>query len=120
LEGLIHGISRRWKVSVDKLQNDLAQAPYILYISGMPSSSVHAPTPTSASYAALRYQGVPPPEAKAALELPEATAARFERLFLARPGAGPDPMRPRFARHALHVAAVTAQGGYPVLPKKCR
>jgi hypothetical protein len=47
-------------------------------------------------------------------------AARFERLFLASPGAGPDPMRPRFARHEAHVAAVIGQGGYPVLPEKCR
>ena len=86
----------------------------------MPSSSTRPQVPTSASYAALRYQGVPPPRARAMLELPEATAARFERLFLARPGAGPDPMRPRFARHGRHVAAVMAQGGYPVLPEKCR
>ena len=86
----------------------------------MPSSSIHSQTPTSGSYAALRYQGVPPPRARAALELPEATAARFERLFLASPGAGPDPMRPRFARDEAHVAAVMAQGGYPVLPDKCR
>jgi len=86
----------------------------------MVSSSPHPQIPTSASYAALRYQGVPPPRVRIALELPAATAARFERLFLARPGAGPDPMRPRFARHASHVAAVLAQGGYPVLPDKCR
>jgi hypothetical protein len=86
----------------------------------MPSSSSVPQIPTSASYAALRYQGVPPPGARAALELPEATATRFERLFLARPGAGPDPMRPRFARHASHVAAVMARGGYPVLPDKRR
>jgi hypothetical protein len=29
-------------------------------------------------------------------------------------------MRPRFARHASHVAAVMARGGYPVLPDKRR
>jgi hypothetical protein len=63
---------------------------------------------------------VAPPGARAALGLPEAAAARFERLFLARPGAGPDPMRPRFARHEFHVAAVMAQGGYPMLPEKGR
>ena len=87
---------------------------------GMPCPSPHLQIPTSASYAALRYQGVPPPQARDALDLPEATAARLERLFLARPGAGPDPMRPRFARNAAHVAAVLAQGGYPVLPGKSR
>jgi hypothetical protein len=86
----------------------------------MSSSSTPSQIPTSASYAALRYQGVAPPRARATLELPEATAVRFERLFLARPGAGPDPMRPRFARHAVHVAAVMAQGGFPVMPEKCR
>jgi hypothetical protein len=86
----------------------------------MRSSAIQPPLSTSASYAALRYQGVPPPRAGAALELPAATAARFERLFLARPGAGPDPMRPRFARHEGHVAAVMAQGGYPVLPETGR
>lgn len=86
----------------------------------MANSAPHPQIPTSASYATLRYEGVPPPQARTALQLPETTAARFERLFLARPGAGPDPMRPRFARHELHVAAVTAQGGYPVLPEKCR
>ena len=86
----------------------------------MASSSIQPQLSTSASYAALRYQGVPSPAARAELELPARTAARFERLFLARPGAGPDPMRPRFARHEEHVAAVTAQGGYPVLPGRSR
>ncbi|MGH6965604.1 MAG: hypothetical protein ACREE0_14080 [Phenylobacterium sp.] len=86
----------------------------------MPSSLPHPQIPTSASYATLRYEGVPPPQARVSLQLPETTAARFERLFLARPGAGPDPMRPRFARHELHVTAVMAQGGYPALPERSR
>jgi hypothetical protein len=74
----------------------------------------------SASYAALRYQGVCPSRASATLELPAARAERLERLFLARPGGGIDPMRPRFALHGAHVAAVMAQGGYPVLPERGR
>jgi hypothetical protein len=40
----------------------------------------------------------------------------MEALFRARRGgAGPDAMRPRFARHETHAAAVLAAGGYPVL-----
>jgi hypothetical protein len=74
----------------------------------------------SASYAALRYEGVPPPRARVALGLTEATASRFEQLFQARPCGGNDPMRPRFARHAVHVTAVMAQGGFPAMPEKCR
>ena len=31
------------------------------------------------------------------------------------PGRGADAMRPRFARHELHVAAVQAEGGFPAL-----
>jgi hypothetical protein len=74
----------------------------------------------SASYAALRYEGTPPPRARAALDLSPATAARLERLFQARPGGGPDAMRPRFARHAAHVRAVLAQGGFSTLPERRR
>lgn len=77
-------------------------------------------TLASKSYAVLRYEGAPPPQVRAALGLPEAAAARLERLFQAKSGGGSDPMRPRFARHAAHVAAVAAEGGYPVLPEPCR
>jgi hypothetical protein len=86
----------------------------------MPSTSPNPHPLASASYAALRYEGVPPPRARVALGLAEATASRFEQLFQARPGGGSDPMRPRFARHAVHVAAVMAQGGFPAMPEKCR
>ena len=86
----------------------------------MPSTSPDQATLASASYAALRYEGIPPPRVREALGLPEATAARLEQLFRARPGGGTDPMRPRFARHAAHVAAILAEGGYPVLPERCR
>jgi hypothetical protein len=55
-----------------------------------------------------------------ALGLGQAEQARLERLFQARAYPGPDPMRPRFARHAAHVAAVTAAGGYPALAERRR
>jgi hypothetical protein len=85
------------------------------------STSIHDLSPlASASYAALRYEGAPPPRAQAALDLSPAAAARLERLFQARPGGGTDPMRPRFARHSAHVRAVLAQGGFPVLPERPR
>jgi hypothetical protein len=74
----------------------------------------------SASYAALRHEGLPPPRAQAALDLSPAAATRLERLFQARPGGGTDPMRPRFARHSAHVRAVLAQGGYPALRQRRR
>jgi len=77
-------------------------------------------TLASKRYAVLRYEGAPPPQVRAQLGLPEATAASLERLFQAKPGGGMEAMRPRFARHAAHVAAVAAQGGYPVLPQPCR
>ena len=86
----------------------------------MTSISPDRSTLASASYAALRYEGIPPPRARAALGLAQDTAECLERLFQARPGGGDDPMRPRFARHAEHVRAVVGQGGYPVLPDPCR
>ena len=86
----------------------------------MPNPSPDPITLASKSYAALRYEGVPPPRARKTLGLGEATAAELERLFQVRPGGGDDPMRPRFARHAQHVRAVIGQGGYPVLPDPCR
>ena len=85
------------------------------------NQSMHDLSPlASASYAALRYEGLPPPRAQAALDLPPATAARLERLFRARPGGGTDPMRPGFARHSAHVRAVLGEGGFPVLPGRSR
>ncbi|MDB5423666.1 MAG: hypothetical protein JWQ29_1082 [Phenylobacterium sp.] len=86
----------------------------------MPITSDAPLTLASKRYAVLRYEGVPPPGVRAALDLPEATALRLEELFQARPGGGDDSMRPRFARHAAHVAAVMDEGGYPVLPDPCR
>ena len=69
----------------------------------------------SASYAVLRYEGAPPPRARDELGLGAPAAQRLERLFQARAGGGTDPMRPAFARHAAHVKAVLAAGGYPAL-----
>ena len=72
----------------------------------------------SASYAACRYGGAPPGIVQVQLDLPPETAAMLERLFQRRTGGGPGAMRPRFARHEAHVRAVTAEGGYPVLPAR--
>jgi len=77
-------------------------------------------TLAAASYAATRQGGTPPDLARIELDLPVEMAARLERLFRAVPGGGPDAMRPRFARHAAHVCAVMAQGGFPVLQERCR
>jgi hypothetical protein len=69
----------------------------------------------SACYVNLRYEGYPPPRARAELGLSEGPAAKLERLFLTRCAEGRSAMRPKFARHAKHVAAVRAAGGFPVL-----
>ena len=69
----------------------------------------------NASYANLRYEGLPPLRARQELGVGERRAARLERLFLARPGGGPDAMKPRFAKHAAHVRSALAAGGFPVL-----
>jgi hypothetical protein len=46
---------------------------------------------------------------------------RLEKLFQARRGGGvDDPMKPRYAKHGRHVAAVLAEGGYPILPERRR
>jgi hypothetical protein len=74
----------------------------------------------AASYSTSRHGGAPPDLVQVELDLPPETAARLERLFRARPGGGADAMRPRFARHAAHVGAVVALGGYPVLPERGR
>jgi len=79
-----------------------------------------ASTLASASYAVCRHGGAPPELAQAELALPAETALRLERLFRARSGGGPNAMRPQFARHAAHVRAVLAQGGYPALAERGR
>lgn len=80
-------------------------------------------TPTllaSKAYSALRHGGAPAAIARVQLGLSAEAAARLERMLLARPGGGPDAMRPSFARHDRHVAAVRAGGGYPVLRETAR
>ena len=68
------------------------------------------------AYAVLRHGGASQARARAELALSGAKAQALEALFRVRPpGRGMDAMRPRFARHAEHVAAVTAAGGFPVL-----
>ena len=81
----------------------------------MSTSTLHISTLASACYAVLRHMGSSPESARAELDLPRATAARYERLFLGRPGRGADSMRPKFARHAAHLRGVLAEGGFPVL-----
>jgi hypothetical protein len=58
---------------------------------------------------AIRY---PDPTSKTVV----ATKARFQ----ARPGDASDRTTPRFARHAAHLRAVLAEGGFPVLPDRAR
>jgi len=68
------------------------------------------------SYAALRYGGASQARAQAELAITPLQAGQLESLFhVPRPGKLLDRMRPRFARHDRHVAAVLAGGGYPVL-----
>ena len=86
----------------------------------MSTSTLHISTLASASYAVLRQMGASPEAARAELDLPPATAARYERLFQGRPGRGPDSMRPKFARHGAHVAAVLAAGGFASLTDVAR
>lgn len=64
------------------------------------------------AYAALRFGGASPARARTELALEPLVAARLEAGFGRWPGRW---MRPRFARHAAHVAGVRAAGGFPVL-----
>lgn len=84
----------------------------------MPTQNRRYTTSASASYAVLRHGGSPPAAAQAELALEPRRALRLERLFQARKGGGPDSIKPRFAHHAAHVAAVERAGGYPVLPER--
>ena len=68
------------------------------------------------TYAALRYSGASQGRACAELGLPADSGRQLEARFrVPRPSQGADAPRPRFARCDLHVAAVLATGGYPVL-----
>ncbi len=73
---------------------------------------------THSTYAALRYGGASQARAQAELAIPPDQARQMEAIFhVPRPGKQLDRMRPRFARHGEHVAAVRATGGYPVLAR---
>ena len=68
------------------------------------------------TYAVLRYGGASMARACAEIYVSSGRGMVLEAIFqVRRPGAGGDAMRPRFARHAAHVAATTAAGGYPAL-----
>jgi hypothetical protein len=41
-------------------------------------------------------------------------------MFQAKTGGGADAMKPRFARHAQHIATVLEQGGFPALRERRR
>jgi hypothetical protein len=86
----------------------------------MSTSTPHISTLASACYAVLRHMGSSAEAARAELDLPPATADRYERLFQGRPGRGPDSMRPRFARHDAHVRAALGEGGFAALKDFCR
>jgi hypothetical protein len=67
-------------------------------------------------YSALRHGGASRERACAELGVSSGRGEVLEALFLRRSrGPGPEAMRPSFARHDRHVAAVLAAGGYPVL-----
>jgi hypothetical protein len=89
-------------------------------VSDMKPFKPPSPTLIAASYAACRHGGIPPDVACVQLELPAATAAQLERLFLRRASGGANAMRPRFARHAAHVRATLSEGGFPALPERRR
>ncbi|WP_156467145.1 MULTISPECIES: hypothetical protein [unclassified Phenylobacterium] len=75
-------------------------------------TSSHIPS----TYAALRYGGASQSRAQAELAITPRQAGMLENVFrVARPGKMLDRMRPRFARHEAHVAAVLSAGGYPAL-----
>jgi len=67
------------------------------------------------SYSVLRYGGASQRRACAELGVSFGRSEFLEMRLQRRRGAGSDAMRPSFARHAAHVAAVMAEGGYPVL-----
>lgn len=68
------------------------------------------------TYSALRHGGASQARACAELGVSSGRSEALERGFLRRRPDGPeDAMRPRFARHERHAAAVLAAGGYPVL-----
>ncbi|HEY8615993.1 hypothetical protein [Phenylobacterium sp.] len=106
--------------AVDNLQNVVAQSLYIIYSSRMTTATHDLSPHASAAYVALRRGGTPPAAARLQLGLMPIAALRLERTFQARKWRDPDALRPRFAHHRRHLAAVLAAGGFPVLPERLR
>lgn len=84
----------------------------------------HPPSPEKsrasvAAYEALRRGGASRSLAQRDLRLSSLAAARLEAAFQGRAArGGGDSALPRFARHAQHVAAVMAEGGFPALSER--
>lgn len=84
----------------------------------MTHSSPTSPGLVDQAYFTLRHGGAPPARACVELGLTSSRARRLEAQFaIRRPGERSDAMRPRFANHRAHVAAVLAAGGYPGLAR---
>ncbi|WP_374576089.1 hypothetical protein [Phenylobacterium sp.] len=83
----------------------------------MPNPSIPSTTRPAdpAAYAVLRRGGATPEAARAQLALDARKAEALESLFAARVMGGGGEQTPRFARHAAHVRAVMAEGGFPAL-----
>lgn len=80
------------------------------------TSNAFPPAAVGQAYAALRHGGASQARARAELAIGDDQAVWLEGIFRrAPPGRGMDAMRPRYARHAQHVAAVLALGGFPAL-----
>jgi hypothetical protein len=89
----------------------LRNVQYVSYICRM-ERTTHTPS----TYAALRYGGASLDRARAELAITPDYACKLEAVFnVPRPGKLMDRMRPRFARHEAHVAAVLAGGGFPAI-----
>lgn len=90
---------------------------YVLYRLGMKSTpQTYHPAAIGLAYAALRRGGASQARAGAELGIGGDQAVWLEGVFRREPaGRGMDAMRPRFARHDVHVAAVLAQGGFAAI-----
>lgn len=83
-----------------------------------PSRSGAATPADPSAYAVLRRGGAPPASAQAQLALDARQATALERVFSTRTMGGGGEQTPRFARHAAHVRAVMAEGGFPALVER--
>jgi hypothetical protein len=69
------------------------------------------------AYAVLRRGGASASGARRQMALSPREAANLERVFSARIMGGGE-QSPRFARHAAHVKAVMAEGGFPTFVER--